>query len=96
MLLFAIRIVDMIDISLKVIIEEIDQCVDAYHVTDIEVTHHGNRKRDHVKAEMSLLDQFLNAVCQQREPNNGIDPHRVMLLYHTVRTHRVHNGDGYN
>ena len=46
----------------KIVVEEVDQCINTDHVTNVEVTHHGYRKCYNEKTEMSLLDQFFNTV----------------------------------
>ena len=80
---------EMLDkISLAVIgdhiVKEIRRRVDADHISDIVVAPNDKGKRDNVKLKFSEFYELLDAKCEKRQPDKSIDPHRVVLLYHSI------------
>ena len=84
MVLFMQGIVTPFFIVRNVVKEEIDEAVDANHISDVEVTEQSKRKKYGVHFEFSVFDQFFNSKCDKRQPHNGIDPHGIVLLYDSI------------
>ena len=60
--------------------KKVEEAVDADHVADIEVAEQGNRQRNGIEAEFSLLDQRFHSERDHRQPHHRVNPHGVMLL----------------
>ena len=76
----------------NVVIEKIQNNINTYHVADIEVAHYGKRKRNNVQLKLAILYHLLNGICQKRQPDKCIYPHRVVLLNYGIGAKSVHSG----
>lgn len=71
--------------------KEVDRDSDTYHITDIVVADKRQGQEHDKYFILAILDQLLNAVHNQREPDDSIDPHGVILLRNAVGHQGVHN-----
>ena len=78
----------------EVVVEEVGRNEDADHVADIVVTAEGKRKGKHEELVFAEFDHLLDAVGKHGKPDDGVDPHRVVLLHDAVGRHCVEGGKG--
>ena len=75
------------------VVEEKVEChINTNHIANVEVTHDRNGERDDEQLVLSVFDQLFDGIGQNGEPDHGVDPHGVVLLYHRVGTEGVHGG----
>ena len=88
-----VRIVSSVLAVSNVVDEEVEEAINADHVSDIEVTEQGNGQQKGVKSEFSVFDQIFNAKRNQGQPHHGVDPHGVVLLNDAVAGECIANGE---
>ena len=77
----------------EIIIEEIEEHVEADHIADIEIRDDRHRKGYGEKLEMTVIDEAFDAVGQKGQPDDRIDPHRVVRHNDGICREGVHHGD---
>ena len=73
----------------SVVKEKVERHVKAHHITDVKITHNGYGKRDDKQFIFSVLDELLNGIGQNRKPDQGVDPHGIVLLYDGIGAERI-------
>ena len=86
----------MIAVVGEVVEEAVGRGEEYHHVANVEVTVNRDGKGENVETELSMLDQLFNTQRQEREPQNCIDPHGVVLLDDRIGGHSVQNGERQN
>ena len=90
---FLVGIVAVFLVVREVIKEEVQEAVNADHVTDIVVAEEGQRQKYGIHFEFSVLDQRFHAKGDERKPHQGVHPHGVVLLHNGVAAQSVAHGE---
>ena len=93
---FTVRVVLLSFALSDVVNEKVEEAIDTNHVSDVEITEKRYSKEKGVELKFSMLDQRFDSKRDEREPHQGIDPHRVVLLYHRVAGQCVKGGENEN
>ena len=96
MLFFAERIVFIVLVVGKIVVEKVESGIDTSHISNVEVAHKSESKHNYIELVLAVFDKLLDAECQKRKPHKSVDPHRIMLLNNGVGAHRIEDGADYD
>ena len=76
-----------------IIVEEIKRDENTGHISNIEVRHYRKRKRYDEHLVFAVLYDIFNAEEDEREIDEVVDPHRIMLHNDSICTERIKRGE---